>query len=160
MHFLGQAHRTSEDLNAGCSDMKTVWMEYFICSSSANINWNQTIHLPSQAMYLHSLFLKSWMTSYLCEVYFQFNYLTYCIWIRTYILFTIFLRHMYPFFCRDLDPDLQTSFDEYLKARLGGSLLKFLIDHMHRKEQNLYVNWLQKLQETVSKGESSSPSNT
>lgn len=59
---------------------------------------------------------------------------------------------------RDLDPDLRTAFDEYLKTRLGGSLLKFLIEYMHRKEQNQYVNWLQKLQEMVCNGESSSPS--
>lgn len=102
-------------------------------------------------------FLRGWMTSCLCEVYCHLNYETCCFWISTYILFTIFLTPMYPFFCSDLDPDLRTAFDEYLKTRLGGSLLKFLIEHMHRKEQNQYVNWLQKLQEMVSNGESSSP---
>lgn len=58
-----------------------------------------------------------------------------------------------------LNPVVDSAFTEYLEARgVGGSLVNFLLLHMHRKEQNQYVNWLQKLQETVSQGESSDSS--
>ncbi|KAH9623625.1 hypothetical protein KSS87_018687, partial [Heliosperma pusillum] len=52
---------------------------------------------------------------------------------------------------RDLDPDLQAAFKKYLEAKgIGQTLMSFLQQHMHKKEETQYVNWLQKLQEMVS----------
>ncbi|KAK9671098.1 hypothetical protein RND81_12G007000 [Saponaria officinalis] len=54
-----------------------------------------------------------------------------------------------PFF--EFDPEIQAAFKEYLEARgIGPTLLHFLQQHMHAKEETQYVNWLKKLQETVS----------
>ncbi|KAL2923517.1 Mitochondrial acidic protein mam33 [Bienertia sinuspersici] len=54
----------------------------------------------------------------------------------------------------EVNPQLQEAFREYLETKgIGESLMNFLLVHMHKKEENQYVNWLQKLQETVSTGE-------
>ncbi|XP_044467643.1 uncharacterized protein LOC123197408 isoform X2 [Mangifera indica] len=53
-----------------------------------------------------------------------------------------------------LDPRLQDALKEYLVARgIGESLTNFLLLHLHKKEQGQYVNWLQKLESLVAKGE-------
>nr|GEU91618.1 mitochondrial glycoprotein [Tanacetum cinerariifolium] len=51
---------------------------------------------------------------------------------------------------RDLDPALQQELKQYLISRgIGESFTNFLILHLHKKEQNQYVNWLQKLEAMV-----------
>ncbi|XP_031256551.1 uncharacterized protein At2g39795, mitochondrial [Pistacia vera] len=53
-----------------------------------------------------------------------------------------------------LDRQLQGALKEYLVARgIGESLTNFLLLHLHKKEQGQYVNWLQKLESLVAKGE-------
>lgn len=52
--------------------------------------------------------------------------------------------------CRDLDFKLQDGLKKYLEARgIGETLTNFLIFHLHKKEHNQYVNWLQKLKGLV-----------
>ncbi|KAL9232596.1 hypothetical protein vseg_007691 [Gypsophila vaccaria] len=63
---------------------------------------------------------------------------------------TDFKYYTGPYF-RSLDPELQAAFKEYLEARgIRPTLCDFLRQHMHKKEETQYVNWLQKLQEMVS----------
>lgn len=51
---------------------------------------------------------------------------------------------------RDLDFELQDELKRYLEARgIGECLRNFLILHLHKKEQNQYVNWLQKLKAMI-----------
>ncbi|GAB4851633.1 hypothetical protein Ancab_031035 [Ancistrocladus abbreviatus] len=53
-----------------------------------------------------------------------------------------------------LDPDLQDAFKKYLQARgIGESLTNFLLLHLHKKEQNQYVSWLQKIETILLEGE-------
>ncbi|GKE56977.1 mitochondrial glycoprotein, partial [Tanacetum coccineum] len=50
----------------------------------------------------------------------------------------------------DLDPALQQELKQYLISRgIEESFTNFLILHLHKKEQNQYVNWLQKLEAMV-----------
>ncbi|XP_048497588.1 uncharacterized protein LOC104889386 isoform X2 [Beta vulgaris subsp. vulgaris] len=54
----------------------------------------------------------------------------------------------------EVDPLLQDAFRDYLETKgVGESLMNFLVVHMHKKEENQYVNWLQNLQGMVSRGE-------
>ncbi|XP_021741044.1 uncharacterized protein LOC110707331 [Chenopodium quinoa] len=54
----------------------------------------------------------------------------------------------------ELDSDLQDAFRDYLHTKgIGESLMNFLLVHMHKKEENQYVNWLQKLQGMLSQGD-------
>ncbi|KAK6945262.1 Mitochondrial glycoprotein [Dillenia turbinata] len=54
----------------------------------------------------------------------------------------------------DLDPSLQDALKEYLFAKgVGEYLTNFLLAHLHKKEQDQYVNWLQKLNAMVTDGE-------
>ncbi|KAM7500133.1 hypothetical protein LguiA_024547 [Lonicera macranthoides] len=49
-----------------------------------------------------------------------------------------------------LDPQLQDELKQYLVARgIEESLTNFLLLHLHRKEQDQYVNWLHKLVSVV-----------
>lgn len=49
-----------------------------------------------------------------------------------------------------LDPDLQKAFKEYLISRgITGDFTNFLLLHLHKKEQNQYVNWLHKLENAM-----------
>ncbi|KAH9679414.1 mitochondrial glycoprotein family protein [Citrus sinensis] len=51
-----------------------------------------------------------------------------------------------------LDPHLQVALKEYLVARgIGEHLTNYLLLHLHKKEQDQYVNWLQKLESMVAK---------
>ncbi|KAH9648670.1 mitochondrial glycoprotein family protein [Citrus sinensis] len=51
-----------------------------------------------------------------------------------------------------LDPQLQVALKEYLVARgIGEHLTNYLLLHLHKKEQDQYVNWLQKLESMVAK---------
>ncbi|KAJ4972344.1 hypothetical protein NE237_005443 [Protea cynaroides] len=51
-----------------------------------------------------------------------------------------------------LDPQLQDALKEYLISRgIGVDLTSFLLLHLHKKEQDQYVNWLQKLEAMVAK---------
>lgn len=53
-----------------------------------------------------------------------------------------------------LDPQLQDALKEYLIAKgIGENLTSFLLHHLHKKEQGQYVNWLNKLESVVAKGE-------
>ncbi|KAJ0980882.1 hypothetical protein J5N97_009137 [Dioscorea zingiberensis] len=53
---------------------------------------------------------------------------------------------------RTLDPNLQGSLKEYLVARgIGAELTNFLHKHLHLKEQNQYVNWLQMMENLFAK---------
>ncbi|EXB39071.1 Mitochondrial acidic protein MAM33 [Morus notabilis] len=53
-----------------------------------------------------------------------------------------------------LDLHLQTALKDYLVAKgVGGSLINFLRLHLHKKEQDQYVNWLKKLESLVAKAE-------
>lgn len=55
--------------------------------------------------------------------------------------------------CSSLDPQLQDALKEYLVSKgIGESLTNFLLLHLHKKEQVQYVNWLQKLESSVTKG--------
>lgn len=48
---------------------------------------------------------------------------------------------------RNLDPALQQELKQYLISKgIGKSLANFILLHLHKKEQNQYVNWLQKLE--------------
>lgn len=59
-----------------------------------------------------------------------------------------------PFLCSDLDPQLQNELKKYLEARgIGESLLNFLVCHLQKKEHGQYVNWLQKLESTITLSE-------
>lgn len=54
----------------------------------------------------------------------------------------------------EVDHHLRDAFQDYLETRgIGQSLMNFLLIHMHKKEENQYVNWLQKLQRMVSQGD-------
>ncbi|KAK6941795.1 Mitochondrial glycoprotein [Dillenia turbinata] len=54
----------------------------------------------------------------------------------------------------DLDPSLQDALKEYLSVSgVGEYLTNFLLAHLHKKEQDRYVNWLQKLNAMVTDGE-------
>ncbi|KAK2985809.1 hypothetical protein RJ640_019305 [Escallonia rubra] len=49
-----------------------------------------------------------------------------------------------------LDPELQGELKNYLTAKgIGESLANFLLLHLHKKEQDQYVNWLQRLEATL-----------
>lgn len=49
-----------------------------------------------------------------------------------------------------LDPALQLELKQYLISRgIGESLTSFLLFHLHKKEQNQYIKWLQKLEAMV-----------
>ncbi|XP_071691116.1 uncharacterized protein At2g39795, mitochondrial [Rutidosis leptorrhynchoides] len=51
---------------------------------------------------------------------------------------------------RDLDPNLQQELKKYLISKgIGKSLTNFILLHLHKKEQNQYINWLQKLEAMV-----------
>lgn len=53
-----------------------------------------------------------------------------------------------------LDPHLQEALKDYLVARgIRESLTNFLLVHLHRKEQDQYVNWLKMLESSVAKAE-------
>ncbi|KAL5728922.1 hypothetical protein ACHQM5_001945 [Ranunculus cassubicifolius] len=52
----------------------------------------------------------------------------------------------------DLDPQLQAMFKEYLNDRgIGEDLVNFIILHLHRKDNDQYVNWLSRVEAMVSK---------
>ncbi|PIA53644.1 hypothetical protein AQUCO_00900308v1 [Aquilegia coerulea] len=52
----------------------------------------------------------------------------------------------------DLDPQLQAMYKEYLMDKgIGEDLTNFLILHLHKKEKDQYVNWLARLEATLSK---------
>ncbi|KAF5201408.1 Mitochondrial glycoprotein [Thalictrum thalictroides] len=52
----------------------------------------------------------------------------------------------------DLDPQLQAMYKEYLIDKgIGEDLTSFLILHLHKKEKDQYVNWLARLEATLSK---------
>ncbi|XP_023771930.1 uncharacterized protein At2g39795, mitochondrial [Lactuca sativa] len=51
---------------------------------------------------------------------------------------------------RNLDLGLQQELKQYLISRgIGKSLTNFLLLHLHKKEQNQYIKWLQKLEAMV-----------
>lgn len=51
-----------------------------------------------------------------------------------------------------LDPDLQKAFKEYLISRgITVDFTYFLLLHLHKKEQDQYVNWLHKLETAIVK---------
>ncbi|KAJ8755582.1 hypothetical protein K2173_022161 [Erythroxylum novogranatense] len=53
-----------------------------------------------------------------------------------------------------LDPHLQSALKDYLVAMgINEGLTRFLLLHLHKKEQGQYVNWLQKLESFVGKGD-------
>lgn len=59
-----------------------------------------------------------------------------------------------PFFCSTLDPQLQDELKQYLVTKgIGKSLTNFLLVHLHKKEQNQYENWLEKLKAYVAQGQ-------
>lgn len=50
----------------------------------------------------------------------------------------------------DLEPNLQDKLKQYLAARgIGENFTSYLLLHLHKKEQNQYVNWLQKMEAMV-----------
>lgn len=55
--------------------------------------------------------------------------------------------------CREPElHDLHEVLKQYLEAKgINESLANFLIQHMSKKEQSQYVNWLQKLESMVAK---------
>ncbi|ESQ52878.1 hypothetical protein EUTSA_v10017244mg [Eutrema salsugineum] len=54
-------------------------------------------------------------------------------------------------FYRSLDPKLQSALRDYLTSKgIGESLTNFLLCHLNKKEQDQYVNWLRKLESTMS----------
>ncbi|KAL8095362.1 hypothetical protein AgCh_036728 [Apium graveolens] len=55
-----------------------------------------------------------------------------------------------------LDPQLQDELKQYLVTKgIGKSLTNFLLVHLHKKEQNQYENWLEKLKVYVAQGQGS-----
>lgn len=55
-----------------------------------------------------------------------------------------------------LDPQLQDELKQYLVTKgIGKSLTNFLLVHLHKKEQNQYENWLEKLKAYVAQGQGS-----
>ncbi|KAL1813540.1 hypothetical protein ACET3Z_023605 [Daucus carota] len=53
-----------------------------------------------------------------------------------------------------LDPQLQDELKQYLVTKgIGKSLTNFLLLHLHKKEQNQYENWLEKLKAYVAQGQ-------
>ncbi|GAB2267058.1 hypothetical protein Dimus_002040 [Dionaea muscipula] len=52
-----------------------------------------------------------------------------------------------------LDPQLQLALKSYLEDKgIEGSLTNFLLLHLHKKEQNQYVEWLKKIETLVEGG--------
>ncbi|KDP26083.1 hypothetical protein JCGZ_21116 [Jatropha curcas] len=55
----------------------------------------------------------------------------------------------------DLDTQLQNALKEYLVAKgVSEELTNFILLHLQEKEKNQYVNWLQKVESLVVKGDS------
>lgn len=53
-------------------------------------------------------------------------------------------------FCSDLDPALQHELRQYLAARgIEEKFTNSLLLHLHKKEQNQYMDWLQKLKDIM-----------
>ncbi|XP_063935111.1 mitochondrial acidic protein mam33-like [Daucus carota subsp. sativus] len=53
-----------------------------------------------------------------------------------------------------LDPQLQDELKQYLVTKgIGKSLTNFLLLHLHKKEQNQYENWLEKLKAYIAQGQ-------
>lgn len=73
--------------------------------------------------------------------------------LRFYLVFEVIMTCSYHS-CRELDPQLQDELKRYLEARgIGETLTNFLVLHLQKKEQNQYVNWLQKLKGMVEEKE-------
>ncbi|KAF8088375.1 hypothetical protein N665_0544s0021 [Sinapis alba] len=54
-------------------------------------------------------------------------------------------------FFRTLDPNLQDALKQYLTSKgISEGLTNFILCHLNKKEQEQYVNWLRKLESTVS----------
>lgn len=72
-------------------------------------------------------------------------------WILSIVIICVMILSLS--ICSSLDPQLQDSLKEYLVSKgIGESLTNFLLLHLHKKEQVQYVNWLQKLESSLTKG--------